>query len=59
MSDFEEHAKGHEEEAGASSQKACALCLEPTDDLEKHLVEQHRIAESAIEKFLLTERTAK
>ncbi|CDK13521.1 Zinc finger protein [Caenorhabditis elegans] len=59
VSDFEEHAKGHEEEAGASSQKACALCLEPTDDLEKHLVEQHRIAESAIEKFLLTERTAK
>lgn len=62
VSDFEEHAKLHEEEAsseGASSQKSCALCLEPTSDLEKHLIEQHRIAESAIEKFLLTDRTAK
>uniref|UniRef100_A0A1I7THM0 C2H2-type domain-containing protein n=1 Tax=Caenorhabditis tropicalis TaxID=1561998 RepID=A0A1I7THM0_9PELO len=72
VSDFEEHAKAHEEEAvaeggggGASSsssttsQRACALCLEPTDDLEKHLIEQHRIAESAIEKFLLTEERTK
>ncbi|CAI2308764.1 unnamed protein product [Caenorhabditis sp. 36 PRJEB53466] len=63
VSDFEEHAKLHEEEASgegaSSSQRACALCLEPTSDLEKHLIEQHRIAESAIEKFLLAERTAK
>lgn len=68
VSDFEEHAKAHEEEASgegataapsssSSAQKtSCALCLEPTDDLEKHLIEQHRIAESAIiEKFLLAE----
>ncbi|CAP25677.2 Protein CBR-ZFH-2 [Caenorhabditis briggsae] len=63
VTDLEEHAKAHEEEASSgvassSSQKAsCALCMEPTSDLEKHLIEQHRIAESAIEKFLLAERT--
>ncbi|CAO4359977.1 unnamed protein product [Caenorhabditis nigoni] len=65
VTDLEEHAKAHEEEASSgvassSSQKAsCALCMEPTSDLEKHLIEQHRIAESAIEKFLQAERTGK
>ncbi|CAI5438189.1 unnamed protein product [Caenorhabditis angaria] len=72
IADLEDHAKSHEEgESSTSSstsfaasaqqqnnkaKKTCPLCIELTDDLEKHLIDEHRIAESAIEKLLLVEQ---
>ncbi|CAB3408292.1 unnamed protein product [Caenorhabditis bovis] len=57
VADLEEHAKSHEEERDSASpgqqkkSSSCSVCI----DLEKHLISDHQISGSTIEKLLLVE----